>query len=103
MTPTNIVTVGVAAATTTAVAMITTVICLPVSTTATATLCSCIGHHMVLLPLHLLRRNSHFSVKKPGVEGLRADRFRHPIDLLNQRIVISNKTIENIRDDIIIV
>jgi hypothetical protein len=84
MTPTAIVMVGVAAVTATAVAVIAIVICLPVSATATATSCSCIGHHMVLLPLHLLRRNSRFSVKKPGVEGLRADRFCHPIDLLNQ-------------------
>jgi hypothetical protein len=103
MNPTAIVTVGVVVPTATPVAVIATVICLPVSTTATTTSCSCIGHHMVLLPLHLLRRNSRFSVKKPGVEGLRADHFRHPIDLLNQRIVISIKTIENIRDDIIIV
>jgi hypothetical protein len=93
-TPTAIVTVGVVAATATALVVIATTICLPVS--ATATSCSCISHHMVLLPLHLLRRNSRFSVKKPGVEGLWADHFRHLIDLLNQRIVISIKTIENI-------
>jgi hypothetical protein len=96
MTPTAIVTVGVASATATAVDVIATAICLPVSATATATSCSCIGHHMVLLLLHLLRHNSRFSVKKPGVEGLWADRFRHLIDLLNQRIVISIKTVENI-------
>jgi hypothetical protein len=95
-TPTAIVTVGVAAATATALVVIATTICLLVSATATAISCSCIGHHMVLLPLYLLRHNSRFSVKKPGVDGLWADRFRHLIDLLNQRIVISIKTIENI-------
>jgi hypothetical protein len=57
-----------------------------------AATCSSICKHMILLLLiflGLLHHQACFSVEKMGIESFRTDRVSHPIDMLDQRVVVS--------------
>jgi hypothetical protein len=74
--------------------------------TTTTTTHSSVGEHVILLlllPPRFLHDEVHFSTKETRIERLWTDWLGHPIDLLNQRIVVCIKTIHNIRDNIVIV
>jgi hypothetical protein len=68
--------------------------------TTTTNTCSSIGQHMILLlllPLRFLHDETCFSVlEEARVECLGTDRLGHTIDLLNQGVVVTVETIQNI-------